>query len=263
VIKQLSTLGHGAHGFAAGLLPAAALLCALFAPGVQSAAAQAQTPAVCADLSADAVAYLCSETSDGDYVNCIRRRDLLVADMRKGITPETPQLVIDEMDAVAASDCGGPDAAAPASPSQPAALPTPAADAIDPTSPDDVTACLPTDNIGALLGQPTRFHAGDGPQNANFTGPGGATLQIERAPSDGPSVYQQHLDEGLSHTDWQIAGVNGLGDKAFAANRGGDSRSLVILDGDTAWLLHMDGVPAGAGFAQLGTIAQSILNTCP
>ncbi len=76
-------------------------------------------------------------------------------------------------------------------------------------------------------------------------------------------MYQQHLDEGLSHTDWQIAGVNGLGDKAFAADRGGDSRSLVILEGDTAWLLHMDGVPAGAGFPQLGTIAQTILNTCP
>jgi hypothetical protein len=194
VIKQHSTLRQRAHGYAGRLLPAAALLVALFAPGAQSAAAQAQTPAVCADLSADAAAYLCGETSDGDYVNCIRRRDLLVADMRKSITPETPQLVIDEMDALAASDCGGPDAAAPASPEQPA------------TPPGDITACLPTDNIGALLGQPSRFHAGDGPQNANFTGPGGATLQIERAPSDGPSVYQQHLDEGLSHTDWQIAG---------------------------------------------------------
>jgi hypothetical protein len=263
VIKQHSTLRQRAHGYAAGLLPAAVLFLALFAPGAQSAGAQPQTPAVCADLSADAAAYLCGETSGGDYVNCIRRRDLLIADMRKSITAETPQLVINEMNALAASDCGGPDAAAPASPSQPTALPTPAADATNPTSPDDITACLPTDNIGALLGRPTRFHAGDGPQNANFTGPGGATLQIERAPSDGPSVYQQHLDQGLSHTDWQIAGVNGLGDKAFAADRGGDSRSLVILDGDTAWLLHMDGVPAGSGFPQLGTIAQTILNTCP
>jgi hypothetical protein len=54
-----------------------------------------------------------------------------------------------------------------------------------------------------------------------------------------------------------------LGDKAFAANRGGDSRSLVIVDGDTAWLLHMDSVPAEAGFPQLGAIARSMLDTCP
>jgi hypothetical protein len=130
-------------------------------------------------------------------------------------------------------------------------------------SADDITACLPMSSIHTLLGQPAKFHAGDDAQHANFIGPTGATLQIERALSDGATVYHAHLDAGEAQPGWQLADIQGLGDKAFAANRGGDSRSLVVLEGDTAWLLHMDGVPAARGFPQVGRIAKAMLDACP
>ncbi len=220
--------------------PTAVALVLMLAVGVHPAAAQVVDPQGCSD-SNDLVAYLVGPGADEEAQG-----------LKSGVD------VLANAKLVRNATCGTPDDDSSAS-----AAPIDPPSAQSPVSPDDITACLPMNDVQALLGRPTQFHAGDDPQHANFTGPTGATLQIERASSDGATIYQAHLDEGLSHTDWQLAGVDGVGDKAFAANRGGDSRSLVILEGDTAWLLHMDGVPAGSGFPQLGAIARNILSTCP
>lgn len=242
---------------------AAALLLLVFVPQAPSVAAQT----TCADLSGDAQAVMCTVPSGSEYLDCIHHRDAVVAAMRRNVDAQTPPEVIATIDAAAAYDCvpDGPGAGSSQPPVPEPGVPPPTTAAVDTSSnpTDDITACLPTSNIETLLGKPTKFHAGDDPQHANFTGPTGATLQIERDPTDGASVYQAHLDEGLAHPGWQLAGVDGLGDKAFAADRGGDSRSLVILEGDTAWLLHLDGVPAGSGFPQLATVAKSALGACP
>jgi hypothetical protein len=227
------------RNWAIGLEAAALVL--MLGVSVHPAVAQVVDPQGCSD-SKDMVAYLVGPGADEEAMGLASGVGSLLANAKL----------------LRNATCGTPGDDSP-----PSAMSSNPPLVQGPVSSDDITACLPMNNLQALLGRPTQFHAGDDPQHANFMGPTGATLQIERAPSDGATIYQQHLDEGLSHTDWQIAGVDGLGDKAFAANRGGDSRSLVIQEGDTAWLLHMDGVPAGTGFPQLGAIARNMLSTCP
>lgn len=211
----------------------AGALALLLVVGVHPAFAQVVDPQLCADAQQQ-VDYLLGE---GAFVE--------TEGLRNGVDVLANDIVL--RDAVCGTSINTPPAGA----------------APFPISSDDITACLPMSSIDTLLGQPARFHAGDDPRHANFTGPNGATLQIERAPSGGAAVYQEHLDAGMVQPGWQVAEINGLGDKAFAANRGDDSRSLVVLQGDTAWLLHMDGVPAARGFPLLGRMAKAMLDACP
>lgn len=60
----------------------------------------------------------------------------------------------------------------------------------------------------------------------------------------------------MARPGWQVAEIDAIADKALAPKRVGDSRSLVVLEGDAAWLLDTHAVAVGPGLPQLGRIVK-------
>jgi hypothetical protein len=246
----------------------AALLLLMFSVYTPSVAAQS----ACTDLSADAQAVMCTVPSGSEYLDCIHHRDAVVAVMRKNIDSQTPPEVIATIDAAAAYDCVSDTSAAgssqPPVPDPVVVAPTtasmdpPAASPPDPTDGFDITACLSTDAINTLLGRPTTYHERGGPSGADFNGPGGATLSMDHYGSQATTGFTDML-EGFKRPGSQIVPIDGLGDQAFAVNRGSGGRSLVVLQGDQLWLVSMDGVPPERGFPQMADLTRGMLEACP
>ena len=255
------TTRFGAAHLAALLL----LLSSVYTPSV---AAQTTT---CADLSGDARAVMCTVPSGSEYVDCIHHRDAVVAAMRRNINAQTPPQVLATIDAAAAYDCISDTSAAaslqPPMPDPVAVAPTTATDppATSPPGPADgfdITGCMSTDAINTLLGWPTTYSERGGPGGADFKGPGGATLSMDHYASQTTTGFTDLL-EGFKRSGSQIVPIDGLGDQAFAVNRGGDGRSLVVLQGDQLWLVSMDGVPPERGFPQMAELTRGMLQACP